>query len=102
MKKRIVMLATTLGILVSCVAPVLATSSISYYNGTPVYFEYGRTIAYVYAYSSVQSSYYTHSTSIKKSNGGVASSGKKAPGVKAYAEAYVGFNTPQCWWTIDC
>ncbi|MBO4650542.1 MAG: hypothetical protein IK109_11250 [Clostridiales bacterium] len=100
MKKRIVALATTLTVLASCVAPVLATSSVFYYKDTPVYWDYGRTFLYVNAYSSVLSRYYTHSTSMKKSDGGVASSGNKAPGVTAKVEAYVGFSDPQCYCNV--
>ncbi|HHK1576438.1 TPA: hypothetical protein ACQOIZ_001707 [Streptococcus pyogenes] len=70
----------------------IVSAATVYYNGTAVYWDYGRT-AGLWSYSNVQSGVYEHSST---ANG--AFSGWKKPGVEARASKFIGNATAQCYW----
>jgi hypothetical protein len=72
--------------------PALATSTTVYYNGTPVAWEYGRSIL-VNSYSKVQSSEYEHLATAN-----TTSSGWQKKTVLASAEQFVGTGTATAYW----
>lgn len=81
---------TLLGVGVSTVSVISADTV--YYRGTKVSFRTGR-YAGVYFWSSVQTSLWTHSTTL---NGSF--SGRKAPGIEASVNKYVGGGGVEAYW----
>ena len=72
----------------TCALPI----STVYYHKTKVSFRTGRYSG-VFAWSSVQTGLWTHSTTL---NG--TFSGKKAPGTEASVNKYIGFYTLEAYW----
>ncbi|MFA9493508.1 hypothetical protein [Streptococcus sp. E17BB] len=94
MKKSIKKMVTTslLALTLAGAGSSIVSAATVWYNGTAVYWDYGRT-AGLWSYSHVQSGVYEHSAT---ANG--AFSGWKRPGVEARASKYIGTDTAECYW----
>ena len=90
MKKKIIKSLSVLSL--CCLVSIPALAETVTYNGTNVYWDYGRKWK-VYSYSDVQSSVYEHSAT---ANGKF--SGWEDPGDEAYVEKFIGTATAQCYW----
>lgn len=62
-------------------------------KGDAVYWNYGRKLS-VFSFSEVQTSVYEHSATANST-----SSGWQDPGVKAYAQQFVGTGTATAYWS---
>lgn len=86
----------TLGILIistlGVAFPLVAEAATVYYNGTPISWNYGRSLG-VTSYSTVQSGSYTHSATAN-----TTFSGWKSKGVQAHAQQYVGWGNATAYW----
>ena len=91
-KRSIALLVTVLTLAASSLGVAAKTVK---YNGQSVYWNYGRTGDWLdYSFSEVQTSLFEHTATANS-----VSSGWKAPGVRAYAECYIGwFTTAECYW----
>lgn len=81
---------TTLGI----AAPVVSEAATVWYKDTAVSWNHGRSLG-VTSYSTVQSSYYDHSTTAN-----TTFSGWKKPGVQAHAQQWVGTGSATAYWNV--
>lgn len=73
-------------------APAIAQAYTVYYNGSAVFWNYGRN-AGIYGFSDCNSQVYEHSSSV---NG--YSSGWKSPGVLSQAWGFIGADALQPYW----
>jgi len=76
----------------SAAAPAVSEAATVYYQGTPVYWNYGRTLK-VFSFSTVQSNSFEHLATANHT-----SSNWQAPGVVAHAQQWVGKTQATAYW----
>ncbi|MDW8752815.1 hypothetical protein Q7W31_04370 [Streptococcus suis] len=96
MRKSIKKMVTTslLALTLAGAGSSIVSAATVWYNGTAVYWNYGRT-AGLWSYSHVQSGVYDHSAT---ANG--AFSGWQPPGIEARASRFIGTGTAECY--LNC
>lgn len=90
MKKKILTGLTALSLCVMSAIPAMAATV--YYKGDAVNWDHGRKMG-VISYSDVQTNKYDHSATANST-----CSGWKSPGVRAYAQQFVGTGTASAYW----
>ena len=89
-KKRALGILMALTLTVGSAIPAMAATV--YYKGDAVYWDYGRKLG-VFSFSEVQTSVYEHSATANSTT-----SGWQDPGVKAYAQQFIGTGTATAYW----
>lgn len=92
MKKKAIGILAALTLMVGSAIPAMAAAETVYYKGEAVYWDHGRKLG-VFSYSEVQTSVFEHSATANSTT-----SGWKDPGVKAYAQHFVGTGTAVAYW----
>ena len=90
-KRKIATYLAVLGILGAAPAVSVLADTV-YYNGSAVYWDYGRSWG-VNSYSKVQTGVYEHSATANETF-----SGWQKPGTLASATQFVGWNTAYAYW----